>query len=131
MIQLILVVCLSYIPYIVTSIIFLNAHMVDFHVFNALAICRSLTYLKYAVNAFVFTRVDGKLLRVFVDIFRRLPSNKRKIVAKMPSRRVHSKKKEEHSDAAKVAVIIARLEANPNAKDFSNEKVHSLASVRK
>ena len=126
-IQLILVVCLSYIPYIVTSIIFLNADVVDIHVLNALAICHSLTYLKYAVNAFVFTRVDGKFLRVFVDIFRRFPSNKRKIVVEMPSRRVHSKKKEEHLNSAKVGVISERLEANPNAKDFLNEKGHSLA----
>ncbi|XP_020609032.1 histamine H2 receptor-like [Orbicella faveolata] len=104
-IQLILVVCLSYIPYTVTSIIFLNADIVDMRVLNAVAVCRSLTYLKYAVNAFVFTRLDGKFLRVFVDIFRRFHSNKRKIVAKSPSRGVHSKKKEEHPDAAKVGDI--------------------------
>ena len=127
-IQLILVVCLSYIPYTVTSIIFLNADIVDMRVLNALAICRSLTYLKYAVNAFVFTRLNGKFLRVFVDIFRRSHSIKRKIAAKPPSRRVHSKNEEEPSDAANIGGIIDRLEAIPNTKDFLNEKGHSLAS---
>lgn len=121
-IQLILVVCLSYIPYTVTSIIFMNANIVDIRLLNAVAICRSLTYLKYAVNAFIFTRLDGKFLRVFVDILRRFHSNKRRIVAKSPSRRVHSKKKEEHSDAENVGGITERLEAIANAKEVLNEK---------
>ena len=115
-IQLILIVCLSYIPYTVTSIIFLNADVVDMRVLNALAICRSLTYLRYVVNAFVFAQLDGKFLRVFVGIFPRFRSNKRKIFTKSPRRRVHIKNKEEHSDAVNVGGNIERLEAIPNAK---------------
>lgn len=66
-IQVVLVVCFSYVPYIVASTIYSN---VDIRSLNAIAICRSLTYLKYAVNVFIFTRLDGRFLKAFVDTLR-------------------------------------------------------------
>lgn len=66
-IQVILVVSFSYVPYIAASIIYTHTNV---HSLDAIAICRSLTYLKYAVNAFIFTRLDGRFLTVFFKILR-------------------------------------------------------------
>ena len=66
-IQVVLVVCLSYVPYIIASVIYSKR---DIRSLNAIAICRSLTYLKYAVNVFIFTRLDGKFIMAFVEILR-------------------------------------------------------------
>lgn len=120
-IQVILVVCFSYVPYTITSIIYNKADETDIRLRNAMAICRSLTYLKYAVNAFTFTRLDGKFLMVFFDILRGIDSTKRKIIVKSLSRRVDDIKEEENSDQEDPRAL-------PEANDVLNERVHSLAS---
>lgn len=85
-IQVILVVRFSYVPYIVASIIYTHNNVRSL---DAIAICRSLTYLKYAVNAFIFTRLDGRFLTVFFNILQ-CNSNKKsnKICAKPLAPRV-------------------------------------------
>lgn len=126
-IQVILVVCFSYVPFTITSIIYDKADTTDKHLRNAMAICRSLTYLKYAVNAFIFTRLDGKFLRVFFDILRGTDSSRRKIIVKSNSRRVEKSSEEENSEA-EVRGIDKQPRALPDVNEVLNERANSLAS---
>lgn len=70
-IQVILVVSFSYVPYTIASIIYNNA---EIHSLNAIALCRSLTYLKCAANVFIFTKLDRRFIMVFFDKLRGKPS---------------------------------------------------------
>ncbi|KAJ7337884.1 hypothetical protein OS493_008042 [Desmophyllum pertusum] len=128
-IQVILVVFFSYIPYIIGSIIYDNNS--EMRSLNGIAICRSLTYLKYAVNAFIFTRLDRRFLRCFVDILRGADSINRKTVKKSFQQRIKSNKVEDRCDAEEVSGInrhaISIPESN-DANDVLNGGVHSLAS---
>lgn len=128
-IQVILVVFFSYIPYIIGSIIYDNNS--EMRSLNAIAIRRSLTYLKYAVNAFIFTRLDRRFLRCFVDILRGADSINRKTVKKSFQQRIKSNKVEDRCDAEEVSGInrhaISIPESN-DANDVLNGGVHSLAS---
>ena len=72
----------SYVPYIVASIIYTHNNV---HSLDAIAICRSLTYLKYAVNAFIFTRLDGRFLTVFFNILRCNSANRSNKICAKPS----------------------------------------------
>ena len=124
-IQIILVVCLSYTPYIVASIIYNN---VDARSLNGIAICRSLTYLKYAVNSFIFTKLDGRFLRFFVDIVRGADSNKRKNVVNSFSRRVNKRQGENRHKSEDISAINKRrASAGLNRDEVVNLRVRSLA----
>lgn len=132
-IQVILVVCLSYVPYTVTSIIYNKADIIDIHLQNAMAICRSLTYLKYAVNAFIFTRLDGKFLRVFFDILRGTYSAKtRKIVVRSASRRADKSdeagNEEEQFEAVDVGCISEQPTVFQGTNNVLNKGAQSLDS---
>ena len=70
-IQVILVVSFSYVPYTIASIIHNNA---EIHSLNSIALCRSLTYLKCAANVFIFTKLDRRFIMVFFDKLRGKPS---------------------------------------------------------
>ncbi|XP_078374356.1 uncharacterized protein LOC144657871 [Oculina patagonica] len=126
-IQVIMVVCFSYVPFTITSIIYDKADTTDIHLRNAMAICRSLTYLKYAVNAFIFTRLDGKFLRVFFDILRGTDSSRRKIIVKSFDRRVTKSNEEENPDA-EVGGIDKQPRALPDVNEVLNERANSLDS---
>ena len=70
-IQVILVVFFSYVPYTIASIIYRNA---EIHSLNSIALCRSLTYLKCVANVFIFTKLDRRFTMVFFDKLRGKPS---------------------------------------------------------
>lgn len=128
-IQVILVVFFSYIPYIIGSIIYDNNS--EMRSLNGIAICRSLTYLKYAVNAFIFTRLDRRFLRCFVDILRGADSINRKTVEKSFHQRIKNNKVEHRCDAEEVSGINRHASSIPESNDANNVLnggVHSLAS---
>lgn len=141
-IQVILVVCLSYAPYTVTSIIYDKADAIDIHLQNAMAICRSLTYLKYAVNAFIFTRLDAKFLMVFFDILQgtRSANTPRKIVVQSVSRRADKRDEEDQFEAEDVGCIIEQLAVFQGTNNVliegvqpldSRQDIHELVTVAK
>ena len=116
--QVILVVCLSYVPYIIVSIIFTKAEIKSL---NAIALCRSLTYLKYAANVFIFTRLDGKFATAFLDILRGIRSFNNKVDAHSLELGVNNAEEDNHNKS------VSKNRQNCEPMVFSETLRQSLA----